>query len=98
MQKMQTQVQSLGREGPWEEAWKPTAVVLPGRPHGQRSLVGYGAFGHKESDSKSKSCSHHRKSRLKALLVRAGGPGSPRWPPSRSEHPDPAWLCSLLQQ
>lgn len=30
-----------------------------------------------ESDSKNKSCSHHRKSRLKALLVRPGAQGPP---------------------
>ena len=29
---------------PWRRAWQPTPVgpvVLPGEPHGQRSLVGY---------------------------------------------------------
>ena len=31
-------------------AWKPTPVFLPGEPHGQRSLVGYIPWGHKESD------------------------------------------------
>ena len=40
-------VQSLGQEGPLEEAWKPTAVLLPGKSHGQRSLVGYSPRGHK---------------------------------------------------
>ena len=27
---------------PWRRAWQPTPVFLPGEPHGQRSLVGYG--------------------------------------------------------
>ena len=40
-------VQSLGQEDPLEEAWKPTAVLLPGKSHGQRSLVGYSPRGHK---------------------------------------------------
>ena len=31
-------------------AWKPTPVFLPGEPGGQRSLVGYTPWGHKESD------------------------------------------------
>ena len=44
-------VQSLGQEDPLEEAWKPTAVLLPGKSHGQRSLVGYSPRGHKESDT-----------------------------------------------
>ena len=30
--------------------WKPTPVFLPGKSHGQRSLVGYILWGHKESD------------------------------------------------
>ena len=30
--------------------WLPTSVLLPGESHGQRSLVGYSPWGHKESD------------------------------------------------
>ena len=30
--------------------WQPTLVFLPGKFHGQRSLVGYSPWGHKESD------------------------------------------------
>ena len=26
---------------PWRRKWQPTAVFLPGKSHGQRSLVGY---------------------------------------------------------
>ena len=26
---------------PWRRKWKPTPVSLPGKPHGQKSLVGY---------------------------------------------------------
>ena len=25
---------------PWRRKWQPTAVFLPGKPHGQRNLVG----------------------------------------------------------
>ena len=28
--------------------WQPTPVFLPGESHGQRSLVGYNPWGHKE--------------------------------------------------
>ena len=35
---------------PWRRAWQPTPVFLPGESHGQRSLVGYGSWGCKESD------------------------------------------------
>ena len=35
---------------PWRRAWQPTPVLLPGKSHGQRSLVGYSPRGHKGSD------------------------------------------------
>ena len=31
--------------------WHPTPVLLPGKPHGRRSLVGCSPRGHKESDT-----------------------------------------------
>ena len=31
--------------------WQPTPVSLPGKSHGQRSLVGYSPWSHKESDT-----------------------------------------------
>ena len=31
-------------------AWQPTAGFLPGESHGQRNLVSYCPWGHKESD------------------------------------------------
>ena len=30
---------------PWRRKWQPTPVSLPGKSHGQRSLVGYGPWG-----------------------------------------------------
>ena len=41
---------------PWSgrfpgEEWKPTPVLLPGKSHGQRNLVGYSPSGGKESDT-----------------------------------------------
>ena len=38
------------RKIPWRRAWKPTPVFLPGESHGQRILMGYRPWGHKESD------------------------------------------------
>ena len=32
---------------PWRRKWTPTPVFLPGKSHGQRSLVGYSPWGHK---------------------------------------------------
>ena len=39
------------RKIPWRRAWQPTPVFLPGEFHGQRSLVSYSPWGHKEQDS-----------------------------------------------
>ena len=46
----ETQVRFLGWEDPLEKEWQPTPVFLPGRSHGQRSLVGYSPWALKESD------------------------------------------------
>ena len=35
---------------PWKRKWQPTPVFLPGKPHGQRSLMGYSPWGCKELD------------------------------------------------
>jgi len=35
---------------PWRRKWQPTPVFLPGKPHGQRSLVGHSPYGHNESE------------------------------------------------
>jgi len=37
----------------WRKKWQPTPVFLPGKSHGQRGLVGYGLWGHKELDMTS---------------------------------------------
>ena len=39
------------RKIPWRRKWQSTPVLLPGKSHGQRSLVGYSPWGHKESDT-----------------------------------------------
>ena len=39
------------RKIPWRSEWQPTPVFLPGESRGQRTLVGYSSWGHKESDT-----------------------------------------------
>ena len=39
------------RKIPWRRKWQPTPVVLPGKSHGWRSLVGYSPQDHKESEA-----------------------------------------------
>ena len=36
---------------PWRRKWQPTPASLPGKLHGQRSLVNCSPWGHKESDT-----------------------------------------------
>ena len=36
---------------PWRRKWQPTLVFLPGEFRGQKSLVGYRLWGHKQSDT-----------------------------------------------
>ena len=38
--------------------WHPTAVLLPGKSHGWRSLVGCSPWGHEESDMTERLHSH----------------------------------------
>ena len=33
----------------WRRKWQPTPVLLPGKSHGQRNLVGYSPWDHKET-------------------------------------------------
>ena len=48
---IETGVPSLGWEDPWRRTWQPTPVFLPGESRGQRSLMVYSPWGHKELDT-----------------------------------------------
>ena len=37
------------RKIPWRRKWQPTPVLVPGKPHAQRSLVGYSPWDHKRA-------------------------------------------------
>ena len=39
------------RKIPWRRKWQSTLALLPGKSHGQRSLIGYSPWGRKESDT-----------------------------------------------
>ena len=45
---LKTQVQFLGQEDPLEKGMATNPIFLPGKSHGQRSLMGYSPWGHKE--------------------------------------------------
>ena len=46
----ETQVRSLGQEDPLEKGMATHSSILAGEFHGQRSLVGYSPWDHKELD------------------------------------------------
>ena len=46
------------RKIPWRRKWQSTPVFLPGESHGQRSLMGYGPWGPKESDTTEHLSTH----------------------------------------
>ena len=46
----ETWVWSLGQEESLEKEMETHSSILPGKSYGQRSLVGYSPWGHKESD------------------------------------------------
>ena len=52
------QFRSLGWEDPWSRKWQPTSVFSPGKFHGRSSLIGYSAWGCKESDMTEHSTHH----------------------------------------
>ena len=74
--------------------WQPTPVFLPGKSHGQRSLVGYSPWGHKESDTTERLHFHFSLSELEkemathsnVLAWRIPGTGEPGGLPSMGSH------------
>ena len=40
------------RNIPWRRKWQSTPALLPGKSHGQRSLIGYSPWGRKESEDR----------------------------------------------
>ena len=46
---------------PWRRKRQPTPVLLPGKSHGRRSLVGYSPWGRKELDTTERLHVYERK-------------------------------------
>ena len=61
----------MGRGGRWRRQWHPTPVLLPGKSHGRRSLVGCSPWGRKESDTTKRLHFHF------SLLCIGEGNGNP---------------------
>ena len=57
------------RKIPWRRKWQHALVFLPRKSHGQRSLVGYSPWGHKESDTTEQLCTHGVFSRFNHIVA-----------------------------
>ena len=66
----ETWVRSLGWEDPLERKWQSPPVPLPGKSHGQKTLVGYSPWGCKESDTTERL--HFPYSYIKILTPKCG--------------------------
>ena len=51
----------------WKRKWQPIPEFLPGKSHGQRNLVGYSPWGHKESDRTERLHFHFHSLRASVL-------------------------------
>ena len=54
----ETQFQSLGWEDPLERKWQPAPAFLPGKSHGQMTLVDYSPWGCKEWNMTERLSTH----------------------------------------
>ena len=65
----------------WRRQWHPTPVLLPGKSHGQRSLVGCRPWGRKESDTTERLHFHALEKEMatqsSVLAWRTPGTGEP---------------------
>ena len=61
------------RKIPWKREWPPTPVFLPGKSHGQRSLVGYSPWGGKELEMTEQLSMHTKSNFTCTNKIRAGG-------------------------
>ena len=62
----------MAYECSWRRQWHPTPVLLPGKSHGQRSMVGCSPWGREESDTTEVT----QQRQPVFLPVESQGPGS----------------------
>ena len=78
----------------WRRQWHSTPILLPGKSHGQRSLVGCSPWGHNESDPTERLHFHFQFHTLEkemathssVLALRIPGTGEPGELPSMGSH------------
>ena len=82
----------------WRRKWQPSPVFLPGKFHGQRSLVGYSLWGHKRvrhdwATSNSKVCKKAERWVCSIWCVLAGFNPSSIWLRSEDGPEDLVCVC-----
>ena len=74
----------------WRRKWQPTPVLLPGKSHGRRSLVGYNPWGCEEWDTTEQLHFHTLEKEMathsSVLAWRIPGMGEPGGLPSIGSH------------
>ena len=75
--------------------WQPTLVLLPGKSHGRRSLVGYSPWGHKESDTTEGLHFHVSLSLFTFMHWRRKWQPTPVFLPGKSQGREPGELPSM---
>ena len=74
----------------WRRQWHPTPVLLPGKSHGRKSLVGCSQWGHYESDTTEWLHFHTLEKEMathsNVLVLRISGTGEPGGLPSTGSH------------
>ena len=82
----------LSKRVPWRRRWHPTPVLLPGKSHGQRSLVGCSPWGREELDTTERLHFHFHAlekemaTHSSVLAWRIPGTGEPGGLPSMGSH------------
>ena len=54
---------------PWRRKWQLSLIFLPGKFHGERSLMGYCPWDHRELHMAECACTHSQRPPLVALIV-----------------------------
>ena len=74
----------------WRRQWHPTPVLLPGKSHGRRSLVGCSPWGHKESGTAERFHFHF------SLSCTGEGNGNPlQWSCLENPRDGGAWWAAI---
>ena len=83
---------------PWRRKWQSTPVLLPGKSHGQRSLVGYSPWGHKQLNMTERLHFHFHFLLYSGKAKEAEGslfPTNKKWGTWKGFAPWPQRSCSI---